>query len=40
MFTANRYLPLGLMATQQGAVWSSATGLAPIEVSDPLKATL
>src|SRR5271155_316115 len=40
VFTANRNLPLGLMATQQGAVWSSGTGLAPIDVSDPLKATL
>ena len=40
VFTANRYRPSGVMVTQHGAVWSSATGLAPMEVSDPLKATL
>ena len=40
MFTVNRNWPLWLISTQHGAVWSSAKGLAPIDVSAPLNPTL
>ena len=40
MFTAHRYLPLGAISTQHGAVWLSANGEPLIEFSTPLGATL
>ena len=40
MFTVNRNCPLWVISIQHGAVWSSANGLDPIDVSDPLHATL
>ena len=39
VFTANRALPSGLIATQQGAVWLSAKGEPVIAVSEPSAAT-
>ena len=37
MLTVNRKRPSWLISTQHGAVWSSANGDAPIEVSVPLR---
>ncbi len=39
MFTVNRNCPSWLISTQHGAVWRSANGDAPIEVSSPEKLT-
>ncbi len=40
VLTANRYLPSGEISTQHGAVWPSAYGEAPIELSAPAVETL
>src|SRR5438094_6822472 len=40
VLTANRNWPSWLISTQQGAVWRSAKGDCPIEVSPPSAATL
>ena len=40
VLTANRYLPSGVMVTQQGAVWLSANGEPVIEFRAPLGATV
>ena len=40
VFTVNRNSPSCVISIQHGAVWSSANGVAPIEDSDPLWATL
>ena len=40
MFTVNRNCPSWVISIQHGAVWSSANGLDPIDVNDPLYATL
>ena len=40
MFTVNRNWPLWVISTQHGAVWLSAKGLAPTDVSAPLNPTL
>src|ERR1700694_3875178 len=40
VFTAQRYAPSCEISTQQGAVWPSANGEDPIEVTEPLEVTL